>query len=58
MPATVTDIQAWRTAHPPILMLWNAQCRFAAEWNVALFKLALSFAPLQIGVCFGGRLSK
>jgi hypothetical protein len=44
MPATVTNLTEWKAAHPPILMLWNAQCRFVSAWSVACFKLAL--APL------------
>lgn len=58
MNAQIVNLEQWKAAHPPILMLWNAQCRFAAEWNVALFKLALSFTPLQIGVRIGGHDSK
>lgn len=44
MPATVTDLKEWKAAHPPMLMLWQAQCRFVSAWSVACFKLSL--APL------------
>ena len=32
MPATVTDLAQWRASHPPMLRLWQAQCRLAAAW--------------------------
>ena len=41
MPATVTDLAQWKASHPPVLKLWQAQCRFASEWSVAWFKMWL-----------------
>lgn len=32
MPATVTTLADYRASHPPIVRLWNAQCRVACAW--------------------------
>lgn len=48
MSATVTDLQSWKKSHPPILMLWNAQCRFLSAWVSACFKLAVAPMLTQI----------
>lgn len=46
MPATITDRTHYRATHPPLLRLWQAQCRLAAAWCDLSFRLAL--APLTI----------
>jgi hypothetical protein len=32
MLATVTDLTQYRNTHPPIVRLWNAQCRMLSAW--------------------------
>lgn len=46
MPATVTNLAHYRASHPPILRLWQAQCRLAALWCDLSIRLAL--APLTV----------
>ena len=46
MPATVTDLAHWRATRPPLLRLWQAQCRLGVAWFDLSFRLAL--APFAI----------
>lgn len=46
MPATVTDLAYWRATHPPLLRLWQAQCRLGVAWFDLSLRLAM--APLTI----------
>lgn len=48
MPATVTHLDQYRATHPPILRLWNANCRLVAGWidlnlqlTMALFRILM-----------------
>lgn len=46
MPATITDLAHWRTTHPPLLRLWQAQCRLAVVWCDLSFRLGLALLPI------------
>lgn len=39
MTATVTDLNKWKASHPPMLRLWDAQCRAVAAWWELFFIL-------------------
>lgn len=45
MPATVTDLAQYRASHPPIVRLWDAQCRLASAWFGLSIRLALALVP-------------
>ena len=42
MLATVTDLTQYRNTHPPIVRLWNAQCRLLAGWASLNVQLAMA----------------
>lgn len=46
MPATVTDLAHWRATHPPLLRLWQAQCRVTVAWCDLSFRLGLALLPI------------
>ena len=45
MPATVIDLAQYRTSHPPLLRLWQAQCRLASAWFDLSLRLCLALVP-------------
>lgn len=49
MPATVTDLAQWRASHPPIVRLWDAQCRLASAWFGLSIRLGTSILRAGLG---------
>ena len=48
MPATVTNLAHYRATHPPIVRLWNAQCRLLAGWASLNVQLTMAMYRLTI----------
>ena len=46
MPATVTNLAHYRATHPPIVRLWNAQCRMACAWWSLSFRLGAALLTI------------
>lgn len=42
MPATVTNLAQYRASHPPIVQLWNANCRMLGAWYGLSLKLTVA----------------
>ena len=38
MPARIVNLAEWRASHPPLVRLWQAQCRASAAWWGLFFR--------------------
>lgn len=45
MPATVTNLAQYRASHPPLLQLWQAQCRLTSAWFNLSLRLGMALIP-------------
>lgn len=47
MLASVTNLAEYRVTHPPIVRLWNAQCRLLAGWASLNVQLTMALCGIQ-----------
>lgn len=48
MLASVTNLAEYRATHPPIVRLWNAQCRLMLGWAGLNVQLVMALSRLTI----------